>query len=41
MNLTNIILLFGQAYYFYLEGGEVLNKNLYRGGGALFYGPTP
>ena len=35
MNLTKMILPFGQAYYFCLEGGEVLNKNLYRGGGAV------
>ena len=37
MNLTDIILPFGQAYYFCLEGREVLNKNLYRGGGAVLW----
>ena len=37
MNLTKMILPFGQAYYFCLEGGEVLNKNLYRRGGAVLW----
>ena len=42
INLTNIILPFGQAGFSRVAGrGEILNKILYGGEGGLSHSPTP